>query len=625
MHTKSFYKAVTPEETIDNIRRIFHNCGIFITENTDSFNGFYHSHLKVSNGSLGQFRFSTNGKGKTAAYSLASAYAEMMERLENQIIFSTEHYATDEFIQSLVNSDQYKRQIQKIGILKFRLFPDEERCSIKEIFIDEKPGVSEWIRFLPKDNLQYLKDHFQDINFPHTKLSVVPYYHVNGDNFEKMDPVLMTGSNGMCAGNTPAEAIIQGLSEIFERYVIKKVIFDGINPPQIPLELFRGTEIHERITKMENMHVTILDCSLSIGMPVIGVIIIDMITNKYRVKFGSATTPYVALERCFTEHYQAGDPNTTMHDLFTPSHYSQRTPEEVAGAMYYDNVHSTGEVDIKRILYSSPSYKFENLFSIDGNSFEEELKSLLHYVIDKNGFDLYVRDNSWLGFPSYHIYIPQLSSISFLLNPDDLYFKLSSYNIGHMCKNIKKLDPVRLRFLAEHIYGHNGKTRVDSDYIHLHFFPNSILNKDEDSPELLLSTVFLQLSDYSNAHLQLVDYLKKHTEEEIGRENYIYLNCFRDALHLKIMDNRDCSDIASRLSRVYNVEVVDTVLMDLDSEDKLQYYDLPTCFNCAECPISAGCCHFEIIELINNIRKEYKMIDQNTNAEYLKRIYYKYT
>lgn len=619
MISKTFYKATEPEKTIDNIRKILQGCGVFVVENTDSFNGFYHSHLTISNGNLNQFRFSTNGKGKTAAYSLASAYAEMMERLENQIIFNTEHYATADFVSNIIAADEYKKRIKNAGILQFRLFPDEKRCSIKELFIDEKPGVSEWIHFLPNDNIYYLKEHFHEGIFSHFKLSLVPYYHYNNDSSEYMAPVLMTGSNGMCAGNTPAEAIVQGLSEIFERYVIKRIIVDGIVPPQIPLEVFRGTEIFERITKLENINVIILDCSLSIGIPVIGAIIIDRLTNKYRVKFGGATTPYVALERCFTEHFQAGDPCTTMNDMFTLTHHAGRTDEEMAGVRYYDNVHSTGEIDIKHILFSEPSYKFEKLFHVEGNNFEEELKSLIDYVVDKQGFDLYIRDNSWLGFPAYHVYIPQMSGISFQLNPDDLYYQLFSYNIGEVCKNLNSLKTEDLKNLADHFYNYNDKIRVEPDYIHRHFFPNGILNEDEDNPELLLSTIFLQCGNYFRAQQLLSNYLDHHTKEEIGIENYLYLNCFKDALNLKIAKRED-NDIIHCLSGIYDCDTIEAVMDDLYANNKLQYYELPTCFNCESCPIANGCCHFEIIKLINNMRKEYKEVDQRRNAEYLKKL-----
>lgn len=44
------------------------------------------------------------------------------------------------------------------------------------------------------------------------------------------------GSHGMCAGNTQYEALVQGLCEIFERYVMKTVLEGQIALPDIPEE-----------------------------------------------------------------------------------------------------------------------------------------------------------------------------------------------------------------------------------------------------------------------------------------------------------------------------------------------------------------------------------------------------
>lgn len=46
--------------------------------------------------------------------------------------------------------------------------------------------------------------------------------------------LLLTGSNGMASGNTPKEAILQALCEIFERYAISEIYWNEYTPPTIP-------------------------------------------------------------------------------------------------------------------------------------------------------------------------------------------------------------------------------------------------------------------------------------------------------------------------------------------------------------------------------------------------------
>ncbi|MCG2879689.1 YcaO-like family protein, partial [Obesumbacterium proteus] len=59
-------------------------------------------------------------------------------------------------------------------------------------------------------------------------------------------------SNGMSAGNTRNEARVQGLSEVFERYVKNRIIAESISLPEIPAEVLnRYPEVVEAIAKLE--------------------------------------------------------------------------------------------------------------------------------------------------------------------------------------------------------------------------------------------------------------------------------------------------------------------------------------------------------------------------------------
>ena len=47
------------------------------------------------------------------------------------------------------------------------------------------------------------------------------------------------GSHGVCAGNSREEALVQGLSEVIERYVQKKIIYGRLSLLDIPLEYLK--------------------------------------------------------------------------------------------------------------------------------------------------------------------------------------------------------------------------------------------------------------------------------------------------------------------------------------------------------------------------------------------------
>ena len=54
-------------------------------------------------------------------------------------------------------------------------------------------------------------------------------------------------SNGMSAGNTKNEARVQGLSEVFERYIKNRIIAEAISLPEIPKSVMDRLPIHSSL------------------------------------------------------------------------------------------------------------------------------------------------------------------------------------------------------------------------------------------------------------------------------------------------------------------------------------------------------------------------------------------
>lgn len=78
------YKDELPLKTINRIRDILGDLGLLAVETAwkNSVEGFYSVSLLIQNTTM-----MTNGKGTSYEYALASAYGEMMERLQNQAVF----------------------------------------------------------------------------------------------------------------------------------------------------------------------------------------------------------------------------------------------------------------------------------------------------------------------------------------------------------------------------------------------------------------------------------------------------------------------------------------------------------------------------------------------------------
>lgn len=146
---------------------------------------------------------SMSGKGMTEGYALASGYAEFMERLQNGILY-------DHRLPSLAAA------------------------------ADDDPALAALLR---ANGLAFPHSYAPDERVAGGDV-VEPFYSVFDDDVIEVPFHRLRahcGSNGMCAGNDPLEAVIQGISEVFERYA-PRVIYRNAPPlPEMPLEIFEGT------------------------------------------------------------------------------------------------------------------------------------------------------------------------------------------------------------------------------------------------------------------------------------------------------------------------------------------------------------------------------------------------
>ena len=92
------YKAVSPDETISRANNILETIGIKTKKIVFGKNGICNSvRLTFSDSEIENLEIGTNGKGLTESYATASAYGEMMERLENKMLLFHIKYASPKF------------------------------------------------------------------------------------------------------------------------------------------------------------------------------------------------------------------------------------------------------------------------------------------------------------------------------------------------------------------------------------------------------------------------------------------------------------------------------------------------------------------------------------------------
>jgi ribosomal protein S12 methylthiotransferase accessory factor len=376
------YKEITPQQTIQNIKNILAENKIKVEEiwwqNTDE--KLVPKSVSIM---LTDTSFSTNGKGINADFALASAYGEFMERIQN-ISMPCQKF--------------------KVGINeKYYLTTPDNKALNEELWLKcQKLGITE--QSLDSFTFEESKNHF-------TNLQAFKYYHVNSGQVEYLPELLLfdTGSNGMCAGNSMPEALIEGICEIFERVVLKKLYYDDVNLPEIPESFLKGLSLWPYFEHLKSLgyDISIRDCSLNGKYPVVGLIIRS--GNRFRLNLGSAPDFEIALERCLTETLQGKSIADLKRWLVNTE---QQIPADQSAQSYWDKQlwksMTTGSGNVKPELFNVTKISENPAFSFRGKNNRETLQNLFNIILHENG-NIFIRDVSFLGFPAFHIYVPKLS------------------------------------------------------------------------------------------------------------------------------------------------------------------------------------------------------------------------
>lgn len=391
------YKARAPEETIFEIQSRLRSLGLpFVEEPVcNGEQGAHSCSLRLVDDVRGDLVFQSMGKGRTDSFARASAYGEMIERLQNLAVYMTLVYFSE------------PEKGGGVGNRPFKYYPDEKDLLGEEL----QRGIG--LLFHNSPNLDSL--------LPGEAAVGVPYWSVFGSctvylPFRALQAVV--GSNGMCSGNTPAEALIHGICEIFERHVLKQLLLAPRCLPDIPLGFFAGHRIHddlERLSTNEGLDARVKDCSMGLRLPVVGLLIVDR-AGRYAFHLGADPSPITALERCLTEMCQGG-PIRLLDGSGLDLEFCDPRVSAFWRTQLHLNIRCYGGHWPSSILREHTGHAFRQFDHPVSVSDENDLEYVLNVVRDA-GWELLIRDNTFLGFPAYHVYIPGIGEMANVLNDD---------------------------------------------------------------------------------------------------------------------------------------------------------------------------------------------------------------
>ncbi len=597
-YKKEACKDDSPERTIRRIKRILSGFGIsLVEENLKSTSNTFTTKLFFKDTDLG-----SQGKGVTKNLSRASAYGEFIERLQNMIL-----------------ADPFHRSHDVLSAGKFRLAPDEKKLTIDEIksFLKEFAHIYSIPekRFGKKDLRSFSR--WFSVSPGENAYIALPFYSlIDGKTRDIPWQVLsLYRSNGMCAGNNAEEALVQGLSEILERYVNKIAITENIAPPDIPMRYIkrfrRSAAIISEIERTGQYKVLVKDFSLGKKLPVVGIVLISLRNQSYMVNFGAHPNFAIAVERCLTEALQSYKLDMRLEKSLLPFSF---LTNPLPGHVNFTNSVRVGRGHYPGVLFLE---KADYIFSpwedhVDDNRIL--LQRLLKLIRDM-GLNVLVRDWSVLGFPTFQILVPGISEVEDIPS-EFLDFSFARTKAGDIIRNMQSASKKDCLFLISYI---TSRLPYIMDCRSLSGFLNFPVRRESPfdvmNVPIFLARLRFKMGDIGGACSILNSVLRQISADA---PLYLEIKCTRDYLFAR---KSGVSLVAAKvaLNKFYSSSLVTKVISEWKSSMTV-FEDFPVlpCMDCSKCRIKTYCLRNYFANLYLEIKE--RMSVKPINQEELKRL-----
>ena len=589
-HIDEKFKDAKPEDTVKKIKGILDSLNIEVSEKwyDSGLDNCYSLTVRAKGGVP-----LTNGKGVTRELARASAYAEFIERLQGGMLFY-----------------KYQSIIRDPDMNLHASAPDCKYMTVDELvengdWMDHIIEAYKYPRLTRKTIAQKCKMYACADD---GKILTLPFYSL----FEKkyvylpihfVDQIYAT--NGFCAGNTREEGWVHALSEILERQANISILTSGTAAPKFPADIIDKYPIVSRIIKQVresgDFDIDIFDYSLGSGFPVVSTRIINKKTHSYMVKVAADPVFEIALQRNLTELFQGKSLNNLSHD-HPGVILNKVTDYPVANNIY-------NQLEAGNGLYTADYFADEVVGQSDAQTFADNSNKnnsqLLDYILGifkKENRQIYVRNFSYLGFPSYRFVVPGFSEALAL----KLIETVPEYSIGDMtCKFLK--NPISasdsdLKWLLMHSNMVKSVMRKYNNFGYLSGIPTT------SAVNMLLISITRAYAAYRlGKYKDAIKYLKNAIRASKDPEEKDYFYCINKYLELKL-SGIDDNKIKVIIYKFFITSIADKLFSNL--EDGKTPYDefLLNCDleNCDNCKYSEHCCYQNSKRIFKTIAKEYR-------------------
>lgn len=596
----SKYKDRLPQDTIFAVQKILNDAGL--CPMTKWIEGSAYSGVRSNRVSLYPSSCGTNGKGTDELYCAASGHAELIERVENGIL--SFHVGLRQFLG------------KKHGFFDA---PDEKRVTIAELIAEKNVFLKRIMngfdlrhKQLQREYLSALSKNFYGLM--DESVPVIPFAELKSGKVHWLPSFfnfVIYGSNGMAAGNTIEEAMVQAFSEIFERHANKMLLSGKAVPPRIPdkyLQPYSLWNLVEQIRGKGKYDVAFYDCSLGKGYPVVACIICDKKSGLFGMRLGSHPSFAVAAERTLTEALQG----QAKIDSFV-SMCRAGSLEEATNFHNIPNIAKIGWGTYPTtMLLREPDWEFKEWTDWKDSDNKSFLKRIINFLADE-GCSILLRDASFLGFPACQIIVPEISNM-YPVIPIWARAIYSFFKIMEAIPRFPKLTEQEEELLLRLIrFKENSAIENQLDAIFTFPVRGKRMNSNLVGGFLAFKQGKLQLA---------IHFFNKLYQFETDESEKIVLAARLEYLRYRLIGHTH-EEASKLIFRFFLYAVAEQVIDEMSEPETVMERVFPqmNCPNCADCELKGKECdaaEWEIMDKIYSALKNGKKVSQEALLDYLK-------
>lgn len=559
MNYNKRYKDNDPKETVRIVQERLKKWGIDVEE--EWFSGspsLYTVRIELKDTTIG-----ANGKGTSKEYALASAYGELCERLSMLLPFRL---------------NGLRNFMTKDMICEF---------GMDEVVVKHLEN-NKWMKTVLNDSeIQYFIDNPNRIS--NSKgIVCIPYTSFESETLYiplQLHEVVY-GSNGMAAGNTFEEAMVQGLCEIIERYTGQILVTHKQCVPDITSYVCAQYDFLEDIIKNiveekeQRYDVLIKDLSMGKNLPVVAAILIDYQEKKYFVNLGCHPKLEIAVERAITELFQGRSLESfSGMTSITANQLSELTEENrysilLDGSGIY-NMYIFGNEKKEKID--------NNIWKLESNE-NKVLVGELVALIKTLGYDVYYNETDFIGLNVVSIIVPGMSELT---TKPSKYFESEKRDDGvkRIIQDIESAEQEKIKLLIGFLEKKNEKFSL----MNLYKLPmQEECALDNCRKNLLLMMLYIYIQDYAKAYNSSIDWNRDLEESNQERSVIVYYKAISAVLAGKLRNMPD-KDIVKCLSPFFQEELIRECMEDMKRENIFRYIPLIDCDDCDICAFQGEC------------------------------------